>query len=103
MQRRTHNVCGCHTNSGAAPVPAGFGCHGQRAATDRCCAHVGRGWTTVPEGVQLEADCFLRSPTLHVGVSRGVAEPMGLGSSCVEKRLSAYHLLAAGGLNSWMG
>lgn len=46
-----HQLWGC-------PVPAGFGCYGQRAATDRCCAHVGQGWTTVPEGVQLEVDCF---------------------------------------------
>lgn len=47
-------------------VPIGFGRRGQRAATDRCCAHVAQGWTTVPGGAQLEADCFPSSLPLHV-------------------------------------
>lgn len=47
-------------------VPVGFGRRGQRAPTDRCCAHVTQGWTTVPGGAQLEADCFPSSLPLHV-------------------------------------
>lgn len=45
-----------------------------------------------------------KAPSLcTLGVSRGVAEPGDWGRLGLEKRLSAHHLLAAGGLNSWMG
>lgn len=53
----------------------------------------------MPEGVQLEADCFLSSLPLHVGGEQRSGRARGF----EERRISAHHLLAAGGLNSWMG
>lgn len=83
---------------------AGFGHNSQRTDKDRCCAHVGQGSTRGPEGIQLEADCFLSSLPLHTWGEQRSGRASRFGQQlCLEKRLSARHLLIAGGLNSWMG
>lgn len=60
--------------------------------------------TRVSEGSQLEADCLLNSLPLHVGGEQRSGRGSRFGQQlCLEKRLSACHLLIAGGLNSCMG
>lgn len=102
--RGPQEVCGCHTALGLPLCLLAFGTIASAQIRTGAVLTWDKDSTRGPEGIQPEADCFLSSLPLHAGGEQRSDRASRFGQQlCLEERLSARHLLIAGGLNSWMG